>query len=652
VLCLYIIIIVANSLAFQCSAAAASSSNNNDQISTLVVNASIASRRRMPDTLFGIFFEEINHAGAGGLWAELVSNRGFEAGGTQVPSNIKPWTIVGEESSILVQTELNSCFERNKVALRMDVLCDDINCPSGGVGISNPGYWGMNIEQGKKYKVVFYVRSAGPIDMTVSFKNAQGGGILASTNIQETASEVSNWKRIGTTLEANGSSANSTIQLTTTKKGVIWLDQVSAMPLDTFNGHGFRKDLVNMLIELKPAFIRFPGGCFVEGQRLSNAFRWKESVGPWEQRPGHFGDVWNYWTDDAFGYFEALQLAEDIGAKPIWVFNNGISHTDEVDTSAIKPFVQDTVDGIEFARGAATSQWGSVRVAMGHPKPFDLKYVAIGNENCGKQHYQGNYLAFYNAIKHAYPDIKIVSNCDASSKPLDHPADLYEYHTYPHDARSMFNNAQVFDKTPRNGPKAFVSEYALIGEEQAKLGTLLGAVSEAGFLIGLERNSDHVAMASYAPLFVNANDRKWNPDAIVFNANKVYGTPSYWVQYMFRESSNGATFLESQLQTTDPTSLAASAILCQNPQNNKTSLKIKVANMRSDQVNLKISVEGYATSNLTESTITVLSSINALDENTFSDPKKVVPKRSPFQRAGKEMNFIIPPISLTVFDLL
>ncbi|QHN86565.1 Alpha-L-arabinofuranosidase [Arachis hypogaea] len=200
--------------------------------------------------------------------------------------------------------------------------------------------------------------------------------------------------------------------------------------------------------------------------------------------------------------------------------------------------------------------------------------------------------------------------------------------------------------------KAFVSEYALIGEEQAKLGTLLGAVSEAGFLIGLERNSDHVAMASYAPLFVNANDRKWNPDAIVFNANKVYGTPSYWVQYMFRESSNGATFLESQLQTTDPTSLAASAILCQNPQNNKTSLKIKVANMRSDQVNLKISVEGYATSNLTESTITVLSSINALDENTFSDPKKVVPKRSPFQRAGKEMNFIIPPISLTVFDLL
>ncbi|MED6226121.1 hypothetical protein PIB30_100401 [Stylosanthes scabra] len=160
-------------------------------------------------------------------------------------------------------------------------------------------------------------------------------------------------------------------------------------------------------------------------------------------------------------------------------------------------------------------------------------------------------------------------------------------------------------------------------------------------------------MASYAPLFVNANDRKWNPDAIVFNANKVYGTPSYWVQYLFRESSNGAAFLQSHLQTTDPTSLAASAILCKNPQNNKTTLKIKVANMGNDQVNLKISVMGFApSSNLTESTVTVLTSINALDENTFSDPRKVVPKRSPFQRAGKEMNVTIPPISLTVFDLL
>ncbi|KAG5072051.1 hypothetical protein JHK86_007262 [Glycine max] len=540
---LYLVIVAC--LVLQCCAYA------NQTSTTLVVDAS-KSGRQIPDTLFGIFFEEINHAGAGGLWAELVNNRGFEAGGTQVPSNIAPWTIVGQESAILLQTELSSCFERNKVALRMDVLCD--NCPSDGVGVSNPGFWGMNIVQGNKYKIVFFVRSEGPLYMTVSFRKTEGGGILASSNIDASESEVSKWKRIETTLVADTSR-----------------------------------------------------------QTLRNAFRWKDSVGPWEERPGHFGDVWSYWTDEGFGYFEGLQLAEDIGTRPLWVFNNGISHTDQVDTSVITPFVKEALDGIEFARG--------------------------------------NYLAFFEAIRHAYPDIQMISNCDASSKPLDHPADMYDYHTYPHEAIKMFNNAHVFDKTPRNGPKAFVSEYALIGDIQAKHGTLLGAVSEAGFLIGLERNSDHVIMASYAPLFVNANDRTWSPAAIVFNSNQVYGTPSYWVQFMFRES-NGATFLKSQLQTPDPDSVAASAILWKNLQDKKTYLKIKVANVGSNQINFKISLNGFESSNATKATKTVLTSKNALDENSLANPTNIVPKRSPLQSANNEINDILPPVSLTVFDLL
>ncbi|XP_058750656.1 alpha-L-arabinofuranosidase 1-like [Vicia villosa] len=638
---LRIYLIIVSCVAFHCNAA--------DQISTLFVNASHGSGRPIPNTLFGIFFEEINHAGTGGLWAELVNNRGFEAGGTRFLSNIDPWTIVGTESSILVQTELNSCFERNKVALRIDVLCD--KCPSHGVGISNPGFWGMNIVKGKKYKVVFFVRSIGALDMTVSFRKAQGGEILASSNVKGSALEVSEWKRMETTLVATASCSNSNLVLTTTQKGKLWLDQISAMPVDTFKGHGFRSDLVDMLLQLKPAFLRFPGGCFVEGKTLSNAFRWKDSVGPWEQRPGHFGDVWNYWTDDAFGYFEGLQLAEDIGAAPVWVFNNGISHTDEIDTSVIGPFVQEALDGIEFARGKATSTWGSVRASMGHPQPFNLKYVGVGNEDCGKKNYHGNYLAFYNAIRRVYPDIQIISNCDASLRPLDHPADLYDYHTYPLDARNMFSNAHVFDKTPRNGPKAFVSEYALIGEKQAKHGTLLGAVSEAGFLIGLERNSDHVVMASYAPLFVNAHDRMWNPDAIVFDNNQAYGTPSYWVQYMFRES-NGATFLNSKLHNTDLNSVAASAILCHNPLNNSTYLKIKVANIGNNKVNLKISLEGFGSKIQTASTKTVLTSRNAFDENSFLDPKKITPQQSQLKSPSNEMIVIIPPVSLTVFDMI
>ncbi|PHT25255.1 Alpha-L-arabinofuranosidase 1 [Capsicum baccatum] len=213
----------------------------------------------------------------------------------------------------------------------------------------------------------------------------------------------------------------------------MWFDQVSLMPLDTCNGNGFWKDLFGMLQDLKPAFLRFPGGCYVEGVKLKNAFRWKETVRPWEERPGHFNDRWSYWTDDGLGHFEFLQLAVDLGALPVWVFNSGISHEEQVNTSNISPFVQDTLDGIEFSRGAFNSTWGSVRAAMGHPEPFDLRYVAVGNEI------------------------------------LTVPCEILSH----------------FDDAPRSGPKAFISEYATKGD--AGNGNLLAALAEAGFLIGVER---------------------------------------------------------------------------------------------------------------------------------------------------------------------
>ncbi|KAL2895724.1 Alpha-L-arabinofuranosidase 1 [Bienertia sinuspersici] len=281
-----------------------------NETATLLLDANAAGKP-IPDKLFGIFFEEINHAGSGGLWAELVDNRGFEAGGRHTPSNIKPWSIIGDESTISISTDLSSCFERNKVALRMDVLCDTDGantCPRGGVGVYNPGFWGMNIEKGKSYKVVFYVRSEDSINIVVSLTSSNGGQVLASSNVIADAAKVANWTRMDVMLKAKGSNAKSRLQLTTTKKGVLWIDQVSAMPTDTYKGHGFRKDLFDKLVALEPRFVRFPGGCFVEGEWLRNAFRWKETVGPWENRPGHFGDVWMYWTDDGLGYFEFLQV--------------------------------------------------------------------------------------------------------------------------------------------------------------------------------------------------------------------------------------------------------------------------------------------------------------------------------------------------------
>lgn len=622
-----------------------------DQTANLIVDASEASGHKASDTLFGIFFEEINHAGAGGIWAELVNNRGFEAGGQNTPSNIDPWGIIGDESTIHISTERSSCFERNKVALRAEVLCAATGsnpCPEAGVGIYNPGFWGMNIEQGKSYKVVLHVKSLDAVNILVALTSANGSQTLASTNIIATASDVSNWTKMEVQLKAKGTDHYARLQLTTTKKGVIWFDQVSAMPVDTYKGLGFRKELIEMIANIKPRFIRFPGGCFVEGEWLRNAVRWKESIGPWEERPGHFGDVWMYWTDDGLGYFEFLQLAESLGTAPVWVINNGISHQDQVATSNILPFVQEMLDSIEFARGSPNSTWGKVRAAMGHPEPFDLKYVAIGNEDCGKKNYLGNYLKFYNALKKDYPDIRIITNCDGSAHALDHPADMYDFHVYT-SASNLFSMAKQFDHAPRTGPKAFVSEYAVTGND-AGTGSLLAGLAEAGFLIGLEKNSDVVEMASYAPLFVNTHDRRWNPDAIVFDSWQMYGTPSYWVQQFFVESS-GAIILNTTLQTNSSGSLIASAIFWQNQEDDKKYIRIKVVNFGSSTVGLKISLNGLQPNlGLSGSTKTVMTSTNLKDENSFATPRKVAPSVSP--QADTNMDLVISPHSFTSYDLL
>ncbi|VAH92861.1 unnamed protein product [Triticum turgidum subsp. durum] len=612
------------------------------QNATLKVDASSQLARKIPDTLFGMFFE-INHAGAGGIWAELVSNRGFEAGGLHTPSNIDPWSIIGDDASIFVATDRTSCFSRNIIALRMEVLCDE--CPAGGVGIYNPGFWGMNIEDGKTYNLVMYVKSAEAADLTVSLASSDGLQKLASVTVP--VAGTSNWTKVEQKLIAKGTNRTSRLQITSNKKGVVWFDQVSLMPSDTFKGHGFRTELISMLLDLKPRFLRFPGGCFVEGEWLRNAFRWRESIGPWEERPGHFGDVWHYWTDDGLGYYEFLQLSEDLGAAPIWVFNNGISHNDEVSTAAIAPFVKDVLDSLEFARGSANSTWGSVRAAMGHPEPFPVKYVAIGNEDCGKKYYLGNYLKFYNAIRESYPDIQMISNCDGSSKPLDHPADLYDFHVYT-DSKTLFNMKGTFDKTSRTGPKAFVSEYA-VWRTDAGRGSLLGSLAEAAFLTGLEKNSDIVQMASYAPLFVNDNDQTWNPDAIVFNSWQQYGTPSYWMQKFFRESS-GAMIHPITISSSYSGSLAASAITWQDSRN--SFLKVKIVNFGSDTVSLTISVSGLQASiNALGSNATVLTSSNVKDENSFSNPNKVVPVTSQLQNAAEQMQVTLAAHSFSSFDL-
>ncbi|KAJ1275203.1 hypothetical protein BS78_05G118500 [Paspalum vaginatum] len=612
---------------------------------TLKVDASPNLARKIPDVLLGVFFEEMGRGGAGGIWAELVSNRGFEAGGPNTPSNIDPWLIVGDDSSIFVETDRTSCFSQNIISLRMEVLCND--CPAGGVGIYNPGFWGMNIEDGKTYNLVMYVKSLKTTCLTVSLTSSDGLQKLASVTI--IVAGKSKWIKVEKKLVAKGTNRTSRLQITTKKKGVLWFDQVSLMPADTYKGHGFRNDLVSMLLDLKPRFLRFPGGCFVQGGWLRNAFRWTETIGPWEERPGHFGDCWNYWTDDGLGYFEFLQLSEDLGAAPIWVFNSGNSYNDEVNTTAIAPFIKDVLDSLEFARGCANSTWGSVRAAMGHHEPFPVKYAAIGNEDCGKKFYNGNYLKFYHAIREAYPDIQLISNCDGSTGPLDHPADLYDFHVYA-DAKTLFSMTNTFDKAPRTGPKAFVSEYA-VWKTDAGRGTLLASLAEAAFLIGLEKNSDIVEMACHAPLFVNDDiEKKWNPDVIVFNTWQHYGTPSYWMQKLFRESS-GAIFHPTTISScSSGNSLAASAITWQDSEK-RSFLRVKIVNFESDVVFVTISTNGLQASiDVRQSTVTVLTSSNVMDENSFSNPNKVAPVKSQLFNAAAQMEVTLAPHSFTSLD--
>ncbi|TVU37157.1 hypothetical protein EJB05_10457 [Eragrostis curvula] len=616
-----------------CWALSVRSVEGQTQTGQLSVDASPQNARKIPDKMFGIFFEEINHAGAGGLWAELVSNRGFEAGGPNTPSNIDPWLVIGSESSIIVGTDRSSCFERNPIALRMEVLCDSKGtniCPSGGVGVYNPGYWGMNIERRKVYKVSLYIQSLDSVSLTVSLTSSDGRQKLVAHTITGSKKAFANWTKIEFHLKSSQNNTNSRLQLTTNKRGIIWLDQVSVMPLDTYMGHGFRKDLASMLANLKPGFLKFPGGNYAMGNYLRNAFRWSETVGPWEERPGHFNDAWGYWTDDGLGFFEFLQLAEDLGASPVWVVNDGASLNEEVSTATIASLVKDVVDGIEFARGGPTTPWGSVRAAMGHPEPFKLDYVSIGNQECWMLYYRGNYQKLYAAIKAAYPDINIISSCDRSTISPSNPADLYDVHVYA-SSSNMFSRTSMFDNTPRGAPKAIVSEYAVTGNDAGK-GTLVAALAEAAFLIGLEKNSDVVEMASCAPLFVNDNDRRWNPDAIVFNSWQHYGCPNYWMLHFFKDSS-GATLHPTIVQISNYDQL--------------------VVNFGNKAVDLNISVAGLANSiKNSGSKKTILTSSGLLDENSFQQPEKVAPVLSPIANAKEQMAVSVSPYSLTSFDLL
>ena len=493
---------------------------------TITVAANQPGHKVSP-TLWGIFFEDINLSADGGLYAELIRNRSFEDS-----DELQQWQVVtagGAEASATVTCEQpwadNPLSTRNKRSLRLQIAKASPDAPAG---ISNSGYWGIPVRAGEDMHLSFAVRRAdGPAIPLIASLESKDGKTYASAqlSVNQTA-----WSVLNATLKPAATDTDARFVLRAAAPATLWLDMVSLFPAATWKGrpNGLRPDLAEMLDGMKPAFVRFPGGCWVEGDTMRESYRWKETVGSLQERRTQW-NIWGYWATHGLGYHEYLQLCEDLHAEPLFCINVGMSHKENVPLDHLGEYVQDALDAIEYANGPETSPWGSLRARSGHPQPFHLKFMEIGNENGGKA-YQERWPLFAKAIKAKYPEMQLVANEWSGGHPTKPRPDLVDEHYY-NNPEFFMGMAGHYDNYDRSGPKIFVGEYAVT--ENTGQGSLRGAIGEAAFMTGLERNSDIVAMASYAPLFVHVNHRHWNPDLINFDNSRAYGLPSYYVQQMF-----------------------------------------------------------------------------------------------------------------------
>jgi len=470
-------------------------------------------------SLYGIFFEEINQAGEGGIYGELLKNRGFEAG--TLGGEILGWAALTQGEGKIGLDPENPLNDARKRSLKIE------STSTTRFGAVNEGFWGIPVQKGARYRLMIWTKGEGDLVATLEDKDARATaeGVIKGS--------AKSWHRSIVTLEAKSDVKEGRLVLSRKTPGTTWIGFTSLLPEKTWRGrrNGMRLDLAQHVERMKPAFVRFPGGCYVEGNAFANAFDWKTTVGNQEDRPGLARRFWGYPSSDGLGYHEYLQWCEDLGAAPLFVANVGISHSEVEPMNKMDRWIQDALDAIEYANGPTSSKWGALRAKNGHPKPFGLKYVEIGNENGaswsfgGPEAYAPRYKAMFDAIKKAYP--KIVTIADNL---VPHPMEVIDEHYYA-DPSFFWTNASRYDKYDRNGPRIYVGEYAVT--QDCGKGNLKAALGEAAFMVGMERNSDVVTMSSYAPLFANTHNTQWNPDAIVFDAARSYGTPSYHVQALF-----------------------------------------------------------------------------------------------------------------------
>ncbi|RNL86664.1 alpha-L-arabinofuranosidase, partial [Sinomicrobium pectinilyticum] len=594
----------------------------------------------MQPTMYGVFFEDINFAADGGLYAELVKNRSFEftlplTGWLQPDSDRHS---LNENSGIA--TVIRSDKEHNARFCRVEVKNDK------GYSLINEGFRGMGIKEGEKYNLSFMAaRQEGNIS-GIHFQLIDAkGSVLAETSVRPDSGD---WKKYTAVLTPNRTEEKAQLKITFDGNGSIDMDMISLFPENTWKNrpNGLRKDLVQLLYDMDPGFLRFPGGCIVEGRTLDRRYQWKKTVGPVEERD-ILVNRWNtefghrltpdYYQSFGLGFFEYFQLAEDLGAEPLPILSCGMAcqfNTGElVPMNELDPYVQDALDLIEFANGPVDSHWGKIRKDMGHPEPFHMKYIGIGNEQWGPE-YIARYKVFEKAIKEKYPDMIIVSGSGPfpEGEHFEYgmeelrklKAEIVDEHYYK-DPKWFRENADRYDGYDRNGPKVFAGEYAAQSVAIASPENRNNwecALSEAAFITGLERNAEVVHLTSYAPLMAHKEGWQWTPDLIWFDNLKSYGTPNYYVQKLF--SLNKGTHVV-------PVTLNGQALTGQNDLYATASLDkktgeiiVKIVNTSGKVREQDIAFEGISRL-YSRGKMTVLQSDDPEAENSLDDAKHVSP---------------------------
>jgi len=588
--------------------------------------------------LYGLMTEEINYSYDGGIYAELVRDRvigrGFGA--------MAHWTMVARgNAQVNVSTDENTGPSTALTrSIKVSVTAATATSPAG---VQNDGYWGIAVRPNTTYSGSFYAKTDSEgLPVTVSLQNDETGVVAAKATVTGLGSD---WKEYTYTLKTGAVpvSKNNHLILTVEKPATVWFSLVSLFPPTYHNRvHGNRIDLMDELAAMHPKFLRLPGGNYLEGDHIADRFDWKKTIGPWVDRPTH-PSPWHYRSSDGMGLLEFLEWCEDLKIEPVLAVYAGYSLMQEhVDPGpALEPYVQDAIDEIEYVIGSTDTKWGAERAKDGHPAPFPLHYVEIGNEDefDHSGSYDGRFAQIFKAIKQKHPDLQLIATAPVKSV----TPDVLDEHFYM-PAQQSFEDAHHYDTYTRNGPKVFVGEWAT--REGDPTPNLQAALADAAWMTGLERNSDLIIMASYAPLFVNVNagGMQWATDLIGYDALSSYGSPSYWGQVMFG-SHLGTEVVQTALDNAGPRVYSS---VTRDDAHHK--LYIKVVNATSTPQPVAIDLEGAGKIG-PQATLTTLSGKTPNATNSITSPRAVVPVSHPVTIAGPKFTQTFVPYSINVLDV-